>query len=99
MKKLLLLSLIILASCGDNTETIIEEECVECWELVEVVREVISYNNHYVSDDIYYIVTGESTCTGERKTGVSEESSGNDPFTYEGNVICNGLFEEWYTFE
>ena len=102
MKKLLLLSLtILLFSCGDNTERIIEEECEVCWELVEIVREVEVFDNPWIIpyEEITYTVTGENTCTGEQKTGVRTVRAYDDPFAYVGNVICEGLFEDWYTFE
>jgi hypothetical protein len=101
MKKLLLLlSLtILLFSCEDNTETIIEEECEVCWEFIEVVKEVRQHNNPNQDKDIIYTVTGENTCTGEQKTGVLVKRNYDDWLTYVGQVMCEGLFEERYTFE
>ena len=101
MKKLLLLlSLtILLFSCEDNTETIIEEECEVCWEFIEVVEEVIQYSNPTADKDIIYTVTGENTCTGEQKTGVLVMRNYGDYLTYVGQVMCDGLFEERYIFE
>ena len=99
MKKLLLLSLtILLFSCGDN-RTNIEEECLVCWELIEVVREVEEDYNVWGDDLITYTVTAENTCTGEQKTGVSGEFIYDDFTVYVGNVLCEGLFEDNYTFE
>ena len=100
MKKLLLLSLtILLFSCGDNTERIIEEECEVCWEFIDVVTEIEQFSNPMAADRITYTVTAENTCIGEQKTGVREVRGYNEPFVYVGNVLCEGLFQDWYTFE
>jgi len=101
MKKLLLLSLtILLFSCGDNTERIIEEEdCRSCWEHIEVVGEIEVDGNPIRPDKYISTVTAENLCTGEQKTGIREVIGYYDPFSYVGNVMCDGLFEKWYTFE
>ena len=102
MKKLLLLSLIILASCGDNDiEEIETDPCRwvtgECWEFarIEVVDTRVCglYGGQQVFCSSYYF-TAVSTCDGSQVT-ITTPYLDRAP-AEQGEVWCNGLFERTY---
>ena len=93
MKKLLLLSLIILASCGDNEPIIEEDPCdEECWELLS--REFYDDELHGVSggQQVFrtsYMYTIKNICTGLVKERQSRYFYTGAPQL--GIIICDNL--------